>query len=113
MPFDWHPLKLYLHSFLHRCYCLRPQLVRSSNCSSMDWRFRMSVVKVLRRFPCLVVLCVLSILATCAQVQAVTRYFDVNGTTAGSGVVTGTTYDWDGLFWNNNDAAGTTAPTSW
>jgi fibronectin-binding autotransporter adhesin len=73
----------------------------------------MSVVKVLRRFACLVVLCVLSILATCARVQAVTRYFDVNGTTAGSGVVTGTTYDWDGLFWNNNDAAGTTAPTSW
>lgn len=75
----------------------------------------MSVVKMLRRFTCPVVLSILSISTNGARVYGVgaTRYFDVNGTTAASGVTTGSTYDWDGLFWNANDATGTTATTAW
>jgi len=71
----------------------------------------MSVVKMLRRIGYLFI--ALVTVANGARVYGVTRYFDVNGTTAGSGVVTGTTYDFDGLFWNNNDTAGTTAPPTW
>ena len=72
----------------------------------------MSALKMLRRFACPVVLSALSILASRAQVHAVNRYFDVNGTTAGSGVVTNTTYNWEDPFWNTNDATGTTATTN-
>jgi fibronectin-binding autotransporter adhesin len=74
----------------------------------------MIVMKSFRQCAFFYVLCAVGLVFGVANdAQAVTRYFDTNGTTAGSGVVTGTTYDWDGLFWNNNDAAGTTAPTSW
>jgi autotransporter-associated beta strand protein len=44
---------------------------------------------------------------------AATRYFDVNGTTTGSGVTAGGSYSWEGNFWNTNDANGTTATTAW
>ncbi len=45
--------------------------------------------------------------------RATNRYFDVNGTTAGSGVTTGSTYSWENAVWNNNDATGTTATAAW
>jgi hypothetical protein len=49
--------------------------------------------------------------------QAVTTYFfDVNGSTAGFGVTTGSTYDWDdptnGGFWSTS-SAGTVATNGW
>lgn len=45
--------------------------------------------------------------------QAANRYFDVNGTTTGSGVTAGSNYSWENNFWNANIAAGTGATTSW
>src|SRR5262245_52175432 len=41
------------------------------------------------------------------------RYFDVNGTTSGSGVTAGGSYSWEGSFWNNNNAAGTASTAAW
>jgi hypothetical protein len=51
--------------------------------------------------------------------QVVTYNFDVNGSTAGFGVTTGSTYDWDdttnGGFWSNNSVSttGNIATTGW
>src|SRR5258707_12606423 len=46
-----------------------------------------------------------------ATAQVVTYNFDVNGATAGFGVTTGSTYDWDdatnGGFWSNNSTSTT------
>jgi autotransporter-associated beta strand protein len=72
----------------------------------------MSVVKLLRRFACPVVLSALSILASCAQVQATNVYFDLNGTTAGSGVAAAGAYTWEGTNWNTV-AGGTGATAAW
>lgn len=47
------------------------------------------------------------------QAQAVTRYFDVNGTVAGSGVANNGVYSWESAFWNNNDTTGATATLNW
>jgi autotransporter-associated beta strand protein len=44
---------------------------------------------------------------------AATRYFDVNGTTTGSGVAANGSYSWEGNFWNANISAGTGATTAW
>src|SRR4051794_1270149 len=91
--------------------------VSCSNCSSMDWRFRMSVVKVLRRFACPVALSVLSLAASCTEVHAVTRYFDTNSTNTGSGITAAGSYAWENAFWNSTSdaasAAGTAATTNW
>ena len=39
-------------------------------------------------------------------------YFDVNGATAGDGVVTGQTYNWTGNYWSSS-SAGTAATGAW
>jgi hypothetical protein len=50
------------------------------------------------------------------SVTAQSEYFDVNGITAGFGITTGNTYDWDattnGGFWSTS-SAGTVATTGW
>src|SRR3954469_12426302 len=61
----------------------------------------MVVVKVSRRFVVAVVFCALSILASRAEVQADTQYFDTNGATAGSGVTAAGTYSWENAVWND------------
>ncbi|HEX4589239.1 MAG TPA: PEP-CTERM sorting domain-containing protein [Gemmataceae bacterium] len=54
-----------------------------------------------------------------ARAQVVTYNFDVNGATAGFGVTTGSTYDWDdttnGGFWSNNSVSttGNIATNGW
>jgi autotransporter-associated beta strand protein len=74
----------------------------------------MSFDKLFCRLVCLVAILGVSLSALPAnRAQAATRYFDVNGTAPGSGVTNGATYDWDGGFWNANDATGTTATTGW
>lgn len=52
----------------------------------------------------------LSMLASPAQAQ--NRYFDVNGTTADYGIVSGNTYSWDGNNWATA-TGGTTATGAW
>lgn len=47
------------------------------------------------------------------RAQAFHQYFDVNGTTSGSGAVDGGTYTWEGTNWNNNNAAGTATTIAW
>jgi autotransporter-associated beta strand protein len=54
---------------------------------------------------------VVALLATGAQ--ATHYYFDVNGTAAGSGVVDGGSYSWEGSNWNTAASGTTTAPTLW
>ena len=74
----------------------------------------MSVVKMLRRFACPVALSVLSLVANLAQVQAATQYFDVNGTTAGSGVTATTAapgaFSGESPCWNRPHATCTPSP---
>jgi autotransporter-associated beta strand protein len=48
-----------------------------------------------------------------SSAQAFHQYFDLNGTTAGSGVIDGGSYTWEGAKWNNNNAAGTAATIAW
>src|SRR5882757_1232103 len=54
---------------------------------------------------------VVGLLANSATAAVVTYNFDVNGATAGFGVTTGSTYDWDdvtnGGFWSNNSTSTT------
>jgi autotransporter-associated beta strand protein len=45
--------------------------------------------------------------------RAVHEYFDINGTTTGSGVTNGGSYSWEGTNWNTTAAGTTTAPTLW
>jgi fibronectin-binding autotransporter adhesin len=72
------------------------------------------VVKTFRQFACVVGMLVLSFLGYAAnQAQATTRYFDTNGTTAGSGVTAAGSYSWEDPNWNTNDPAGTTATSNW
>ncbi len=75
----------------------------------------MNVVKVFRHGNCLVALSVAGIVGLLANhVQAVNRYFDVNDTAAGSGVMDGGSYSWEGNFWNTApDTNGTGATTAW
>ena len=43
-----------------------------------------------------------------------TYYFDVNGTTCGSGVVNAGSYDWHGAFWaDDNSGTATTGTKCW
>jgi urea transporter len=62
---------------------------------------------------------VIGLLADRSQAAVVTYNFDVNGSTAGFGVTTGSTYDWDdptnGGFWSNNSVSttGGTATNGW
>ena len=62
---------------------------------------------------------VIGLLANRSQAAVVTYNFDVNGSTAGFGVTTGSTYDWDdptnGGFWSNNSVSttGGTATNGW
>jgi len=59
-------------------------------------------------------------LAVCASILAMssahgqTHYFDVNGTTAGSGVADAGSYDWHGAFWaDDNTGIATTSNKGW
>src|SRR4029078_3086938 len=52
----------------------------------------------------LIVVAIVGCLAN--RAQAFHQYFDVNGTTTGSGVVPGGSYTWEGTNWNNNNAGG-------
>ena len=62
---------------------------------------------------------VVGLLANSSQAAVVTYNFDVNGSTAGFGVTTGSTYDWDdptnGGFWSNNSVSttGNIATNGW
>ena len=47
------------------------------------------------------------------RAQATHYFFDVNGTTAGSGVTNNGSYTWEGTNWNANSAGSTTAPIAW
>ena len=47
------------------------------------------------------------------RAPSATRYFDVNGTTSGSGVTAGGSYSWEGSFWNANNTAGTGTTSAW
>lgn len=59
-------------------------------------------------------LLVVGLLSVCPNpARAATRYFDVNGTTTGSGVTAGGSYSWEGNFWNANNTTGTGATTAW
>src|SRR4051812_537228 len=40
-------------------------------------------------------------------------YFDLNGTTTGSGITDGGSYTWEGIKWNSNLNGNTTAPIAW
>src|SRR4051812_23810814 len=80
----------------------------------------MSVVKA--RIHCAALFCVavaVALLANRATAAVVTYNFDVNGATAGFGVTTGSTYDWDdtanGGFWSNNSTSttGNIATNGW
>jgi hypothetical protein len=51
-------------------------------------------------------------LANSATAVVLPQYFDVNGTTAGSGVVNGGSYSWEGTTWSSN-SAGTTISFPW
>lgn len=53
----------------------------------------------------------LALLANTAS-AAFLQYFDINGTTAGSGVVNGGSYSWEGTSWASN-SAGTTISFPW
>jgi hypothetical protein len=74
------------------------------------------------RIQCAVLFCVgvVVVLAAGSATAAVVTYnFDVNGATAGFGVTTGSTYDWDdttnGGFWSNNSTSttGNIATVTW
>ena len=72
------------------------------------------------RFAALSLLAVFfGLLANRSQAAVVTYNFDVNGSTTGFGVTTGSTYDWDdptnGGFWSNNSVAtnGSIATNGW
>jgi len=80
----------------------------------------MSVAK--GRIHCAALFCVavfVALLGNRATAAVVTYNFDVNGATAGFGVTTGSTYDWDdttnGGFWSNNTVSttGGTATNAW
>ena len=75
----------------------------------------MFVLKMFRQFTRIVALSAVSATVglVANQAQATNRYFDINGTTAGSGVAAAGAYSWESAFWNNNDATGTTATTAW
>lgn len=45
--------------------------------------------------------------------QATHYYFDLNGTTTGSGVTAGGSYTWEGTKWNSNANGVTTSPIAW
>ncbi len=74
----------------------------------------MNLLKTFRECASLVLLSVVGVAGILAnKSQAATRYFDVNGTTTGSGVAAGGSYSWEGNFWNNNIANGTGATSAW
>jgi fibronectin-binding autotransporter adhesin len=82
----------------------------------------MSSLKLVRPFAQISALSVvgfLGLLASNARSAVLTENFDVNGATAGFGVITGGTYDWDditnGGFWSNNavSTTGATATNPW
>ncbi len=50
-----------------------------------------------------------ALLATQSARAASTYYFDVNGTTAGSGVTNAGSYSWAGAYWDNGQDTGTAA----
>jgi autotransporter-associated beta strand protein len=81
--------------------------------SLTDWRFSMSSMKLARQIACVVVASVVGIGLLATQAQATNRYFDVNGTTTGSGVTAAGSYSWESAFWNNNNASGGAATTAW
>src|SRR5206468_1467777 len=74
----------------------------------------MNVAKFFRQFACLGALtlmgAVFGLLADNAQ--AVNQYFDVNGTTTGSGATTAGPFTWEGNNWNT-DTTGVAAPAAW
>src|SRR5689334_13250568 len=55
--------------------------------------------------------CALGLLVNDAQ--ATHYYFDLNGTTTGSGVTDGGSYTWEGTKWNSNANGNTTSPIAW
>src|SRR5262249_33834844 len=82
----------------------------------------MKVMKMYRECSHRAVLSILGLVACflATEAKAVTTYnFDVNGSTAGFGVTTGSTYDWDsttnGGFWSNNGTSttGNIATNGW
>jgi len=50
--------------------------------------------------------------AICAQNATASIFLDVNGTTAGNGLVAGGSYTWEGNFWTTS-TTGTLAPSAW
>jgi fibronectin-binding autotransporter adhesin len=82
----------------------------------------MNSMKVFRQFARIIALSAvgfLGLLASNARSAVLTENFDVNGATAGFGVTTGSTYDWDsatnGGFWSNNatSTTGGQATNAW
>jgi autotransporter-associated beta strand protein len=74
----------------------------------------MHLQKAFHQSACIAALFVASLAIPPAEyAQAATTYFDVNGTTTGSGVSAGGSYSWESNFWNANDPNGTTATTAW
>lgn len=51
-------------------------------------------------------------LVAASAIQAQTLYFDRNGTTSGSGVVNGSSYNWNSNFWSTN-VNGTSSTSGW
>jgi fibronectin-binding autotransporter adhesin len=72
-------------------------------------------MKVCRLFPFLAALsaAVIGIGLLSRQAHAAYEYFDLNGTTAGSGVANGGSYTWEGSNWNTNNLSGTSSTHSW
>src|SRR3954469_20279489 len=74
----------------------------------------MSALQKFLLYACLAALLIVSLGGVFPRgVVAATRYFDVNGTTTGSGVTANGSYSWEGSFWNANISAGTGATTAW
>jgi autotransporter-associated beta strand protein len=48
----------------------------------------------------------------CGEVRAANLFFDINGTTAGSGTANGGSYSWEGSFWATG-SGGTLATSAW
>jgi autotransporter-associated beta strand protein len=68
----------------------------------------------LRQSTYLAVLCLVSLVGLLTnRGQATHYYFDLNGTTTGSGVTDGGSYTWEGTRWNVTAAGNSTSPIAW
>jgi autotransporter-associated beta strand protein len=75
---------------------------------------RLNVLKAFHQSVCLAALSVAGLFGLPAnRAQATHYFFDVNGTTAGSGVASNGSYSWDGSSWNITAAGNSTAPIAW